>query len=53
MPTSMATGHAAGICAALAAKRASSTCAVPAEEEQAELLRQGADLGRLNARRRA
>jgi hypothetical protein len=52
MPTSMATGHAAGVCAALAAKRASGAREVPVEDVQAELLRQGANLGRLNARQR-
>jgi hypothetical protein len=46
MPIVMATGQAAGVCAALAAKRDSSPRAVPVAEMQAELRRQGADLGR-------
>lgn len=45
MPVSMATGQAAGVCAALAAHHGKSPGAVPAEQVQLELLRQGADLG--------
>jgi hypothetical protein len=45
MPIVMATGQAAGVCAALAAKRRSPPRAVPAAEVQAVLRRQGADLG--------
>jgi len=48
MPISMATGHAAGVCAALAARRGQDVRDVRADEVQHELLRQGADLGRLN-----
>ena len=44
-PTAMATGQAAGVCAALAATSGRSPREVPATEVQAELLRQGADLG--------
>src|SRR5690606_12133245 len=44
MPTSMATGHAAGVCAALAAKRQVSLTQVETKEVQRELLRQGANL---------
>jgi len=51
MPTSMATGQAAGVCAAVAARDGRAVGDVAAEEVQDELLRQGADLGRLNARR--
>jgi len=46
MPIVMATGQAAGVCAALAAARRSAPRAVPVNEVQAELRRQGADLGR-------
>jgi hypothetical protein len=42
----MATGQAAGVCAALAAARRRPPRRVPAREVQAELIRQGADLGR-------
>jgi hypothetical protein len=45
MPTAMATGQAAGVCAALAARRKTSPQGVEAKEVQKELLRQGADLG--------
>jgi hypothetical protein len=45
MPIAMATGQAAGVCGALAAKRRTSPHAVPAELVQEELRRQGADLG--------
>jgi glycine/D-amino acid oxidase-like deaminating enzyme len=44
MPIVMATGQAAGVCAALAAKRKVSPRAVPVHQVQAALLRQGADL---------
>jgi hypothetical protein len=44
-PTAMATGQAAGVCAALAVARRRPPRAVPAADVQAELLRQGADLG--------
>jgi glycine/D-amino acid oxidase-like deaminating enzyme len=44
MPIVMATGQAAGVCAALAAKRIATPREVPAAEVQAELIRQGADL---------
>ena len=44
MPIAMATGHAAGVCAALAAARAIPPRAVPATEVQRELTRQGANL---------
>ena len=46
MPIAMATGQAAGVCAALAAGRELRPRAVPVAQIQAELLRQGADLGR-------
>lgn len=46
MPTAMATGQAAGVCAALAAQRNRSPRDVPAELVQRELIRQGATLGR-------
>jgi len=45
MPISMATGQGAGACAALAAKRGVQPHEIPARELQAELLRQGANLG--------
>jgi hypothetical protein len=51
MPISMATGHAAGVCAALAARGGLAAHAVPAEDVQRELLRQGADLGRVSENR--
>ena len=41
-PTAMATGQAAGVCAALASRRGAAPRAVPADEVQAELRRQGA-----------
>jgi hypothetical protein len=44
-PTAMATGQAAGVCAALAAARGTVPRQVPYRDVQAELLRQGADLG--------
>jgi len=44
MPTSMATGHAAGVCAALAARSRTSPARVETREVQRELLRQGANL---------
>jgi hypothetical protein len=46
-PTSMATGQAAGVCAALAVRLRQPPRNVPFDQVQAELLRQGADLGRL------
>jgi hypothetical protein len=45
MPIVMATGQAAGVCAALAAARDLPPRAVPAADVQATLLAQGADLG--------
>ena len=45
MPVSMATGQAAGVCAALAVRREKPPRAVPVAEVQEELLRQGAILG--------
>jgi glycine/D-amino acid oxidase-like deaminating enzyme len=45
MPISMATGQAAGVCAALAAARGVAPRDVSISDVQAELLRQGADLG--------
>jgi hypothetical protein len=45
-PTAMATGQAAGVCAALAASSGKTPRDVPVEAVQAELVRQGADLGR-------
>ncbi len=45
MPIAMATGHAAGVCAALAARAGTSPRAVPPAKVQAELIRQGAVLG--------
>lgn len=44
MPTSMATGQAAGACAGLAARAGIAARDVPAAEVQMELLRQGANL---------
>ncbi len=44
MPIVMATGQAAGACAAIAARSGRAARAVPAREVQAELLRQGASL---------
>lgn len=44
MPIAMGTGHAAGVCAALAAGKGTSPRQVPASEVQAELRRQGANL---------
>lgn len=44
MPVAMATGQAAGVCAAIAAKLALPPRDVPARAVQAELLRQGANL---------
>jgi glycine/D-amino acid oxidase-like deaminating enzyme len=46
MPIAMATGQAAGICAALATEGGTPPRAVPARDVQAELIRQGADLHR-------
>lgn len=45
MPISMATGHAAGVCGALAARGRGIPRDVHVGEVQSELLRQGADLG--------
>ena len=47
MPTAMATGQAAGVCAALAALTGRAPRDLPAALVQHELKRQGADLGRL------
>jgi hypothetical protein len=44
MPVSMATGQAAGVCAALAARHGTIPRSVPVSEVQSELVRQGADL---------
>ncbi len=44
MPISMATGHAAGICAALASRAGQNPRQVPVEQVQEELVRQGANL---------
>ncbi len=44
MPISMATGQAAGICAALAARAGKAVRDVPASDVQTELRRQGAAL---------
>jgi hypothetical protein len=44
-PTAMATGQAAGVCAALASAGGRSPRDVPAADVQRELVRQGADLG--------
>ena len=49
MPIVMATGHAAGVCAALAASRNSTPRAVPAGDVREELVRQGASLGAVAA----
>jgi hypothetical protein len=46
MPIVMATGHAAGVCAAIAAREGVAPRAVAAPEVQRELLRQGASLRR-------
>jgi hypothetical protein len=45
MPIVMATGQAAGVCAALAARNGTSPRTVPVRELQQELVRQGANLG--------
>jgi FAD dependent oxidoreductase len=45
MPIAMATGQAAGVCAALASASGQSPAAVRAEQVQQELRRQGANLG--------
>ena len=44
MPIAMATGHAAGVCAALAARAGAAARDVDVREVQRELLRQGASL---------
>src|SRR3954466_1684050 len=46
MPIVMATGHAAGVCAALAARKQRSPRAIAVEDVQRELARQGASLRR-------
>jgi hypothetical protein len=46
MPIVMATGQAAGVCAALAARRDLTPRAVPVADIQATLISQGADLRR-------
>jgi len=51
MPVSMATGQAAGVCAALAAQQGKAPRDVPVGAVQAELLAQGADLGPQVSRR--
>jgi hypothetical protein len=53
MPISMATGHAAGVCAALAVHSGAAAHDVPAADVQRELVRQGADVGRIGAAYRA
>lgn len=45
MPTCMATGQAAGVCAALASQNGTTTRSVDTEDVQKELVRQGANLG--------
>jgi hypothetical protein len=50
MPVSMATGQAAGVCAALASQHGKAPRDVRAADVQAELLRQGANLGPTAAR---
>ncbi|MBE0475695.1 MAG: FAD-dependent oxidoreductase [Coriobacteriia bacterium] len=45
MPACMATGQAAGVCAALSARAGAAPRSIDAGDVQAELLRQGADLG--------
>ena len=47
MPIVMATGQAAGVCAALAARRGLTPRAVPVADVQAALIAQGADLRHL------
>lgn len=49
-PTAMATGQAAGVCAALASARGSTPRDVAVADVQAELVRQGADLRRAPSR---
>jgi hypothetical protein len=51
MPTAMATGQAAGVCAGLAALAGCPPRDLPSAHVQQELERQGADLGRLHAGR--
>jgi hypothetical protein len=46
MPISMATGQAAGVCAALAARAGKTPRHIPVSDVQSELRRQGAELGR-------
>jgi hypothetical protein len=45
MPVSMATGQAAGVCAALASLNKTGTAGIDHSDIRKELLRQGADLG--------
>lgn len=52
VPICMATGHAAGVCAALAAGQGIPPDSVAAADVQSELLRQGANLGRISGNRR-
>jgi glycine/D-amino acid oxidase-like deaminating enzyme len=47
MPVSMATGQAAGVCAALAVRAGKPPRAIPPADVQAELVRQGANLGQM------
>jgi hypothetical protein len=47
MPIAMATGHAAGVCAALSARCGKPPRDVTAHDVQQELIRQGANLGQL------
>ena len=47
MPVSMATGQAAGVCAALAVRAGKPPRAIPPADVQAELVRQGANLGEM------
>lgn len=51
-PTAMATGQAAGVCAALASRCGRPPRAIPVQDVQAELIRQGADLGPTSAQAR-
>jgi hypothetical protein len=47
MPIVMATGQAAGVCPALAARRALTPRTVPVADLRAALIAQGADLGHI------
>jgi hypothetical protein len=53
MPVSVATGQAAGVCAALASRSGKSVRSIPVEDVQHELLRQGANLGSLTLKKRS